>query len=73
MNDRSCIYFLFFLLVLVTYFLYDKVIDNNRLYQICKDQDKTIQLQSEAIAKQNLYINILNNSSNYKSIYSPTH
>lgn len=73
MNERSCIYFLIFLLLLVAYFLYEKTVDNNRLYKICKDQDETIQLQSEAIDKQNLYINILNNSSNYKSIYSPIH
>lgn len=73
MDNRNIIYFLIFLLVLVTYFLYEKSIDNNRLYKICKDQDLTIQLQSKAIEKQNLYIHIMHSSKNQKLKYSPIH
>ena len=71
--DRNVIYFLTFLLVLVTYFLYEKSIDNNRLYKICQDQQITIELQSEAIKKQNLYINVLNYSKNNQLQYNPIH
>ena len=73
MDNRNIIYFLTFLLVLVTYFLYEKSIDNNRLYKICQDQQITIGLQSEAIKKQNLYIYMINSSKNQKLEYSPVH
>lgn len=73
MDNRNIIYFLFFLLILVTYFLHKESTDNNRLYKICKDQDLTIQLQSKAIEKQNLYIHIMHSSKNQKLEYSPIH
>lgn len=46
--------------------------NNHRLYKICQDQQITIDLQSEAIKKQNLYINILNNNY-FKQAYNPIH
>ena len=58
---------------MVTYFLYEKTVDNNRLYKICEDQDNTIKIQSEAIAKQNLYINLMNNAYHQKQDFFPTH
>lgn len=73
MDNRNVIYFLTFLLVLVIYFLYERSIDNNRLYKICQDQQITIELQSEAIKKQNLYIYMINSSKNQKLEYSPVH
>jgi hypothetical protein len=73
MDNRNVIYFLTFLLVLVIYFLYERSIDNNRLYKICQDQQITIELQSEAVKKQNLYIYMINSSKNQKLEYSPVH
>ena len=58
---------------MVTYFLYEKTVDNNRLYNICDDQDNTIKIQSEAIAKQNLYINLMNNAYRQRQDSFPTH
>ena len=72
MDNRNTIYFLIFLLLLVTYFLYEKSMNNHRLYKICQDQQITIDLQSEAIKKQNLYINILNNNY-FKQAVNPIH
>lgn len=73
MGCRDTNYFLLFCLIIVTYFLYKESTDNNRLYKICVDQDETINLQSKAIAQQNLYINLLNSKNNNKSLYSPIH
>lgn len=73
MGRRDTNYFLLFCLIIVTYFLYKESTDNNRLYKICVDQDETINLQSKAIAQQNLYINLLNSKNNNKSLYSPIH
>ena len=73
MGCRDANYFLLFCLIIVTYFLYKESTDNNRLYKICVDQDETIYFQSEAIAQQNLYINLLNSKNNNKPLYSPIH
>lgn len=67
MRDNSVLYFLFFLLALVTYNLYKESQDNERLYKICTDQEETIQLQSKAINSQKVYINHLQYS--YNDLY----
>jgi regulator of RNase E activity RraB len=67
MRDNSVLYFLFFLLALVTYNLYKESQDNERLYKICTDQEDTIQLQSKAINSQKVYISQLQYS--YNNLY----
>lgn len=67
MRDNSVLYFLFFLLALVTYNLYKEGQDNERLYKICTDQEETIQLQSKAIDSQKVYISQLQYS--YNNLY----
>ena len=67
MRDNSVLYFLFFLLALVTYNLYKESQDNERLYKICTDQEETIQLQSKAINSQKVYISQLQH--NYNNLY----
>ena len=59
MRDNTILYFLFFLLTLVTYNLYKETQENKRLYKICVDQEDVIQLQSKAIDSQKIYINEL--------------
>lgn len=67
MRDNNVLYFLFFLLALVTYNLYKESQDNERLYKICTDQEDVIQLQLEAIKSQKVYINHLQYS--YNNLY----
>lgn len=67
MRDNNILYFLFFLLALVTFNLYKESQDNERLYKICTDQEDTIQLQLEAINSQKTYISQLQYS--YKNLF----
>ena len=67
MRDNSVLYFLFFLLALVTYNLHKESQDNERLYKICTDQEDTIQLQLEAINSQKVYISQLQYT--YNNLY----
>lgn len=67
MRDNSIIYFLFLLLALVTYSLYQETQENNRFYEICTDQEDVIKLQLEAINSQKVYISQL--QYNYNNLY----
>jgi hypothetical protein len=69
--DKNFVYFLSFILLVVVYFLYEESIENQRLYKICQDQEEVIQLQTDAIARQNLYINLLVNKTVNRSSYIP--
>jgi len=69
--DKNFVYFLSFILLVVVYFLYEESIENQRLYKICQDQEEVIQLQADAIARQNLYINVLVNKTVNRSSYIP--
>ena len=73
MADKNISYFFLILLIIVTYFLYEKIKECEKLYKICQEQDDTISLQSSAIAKQTLYINLLNSKDYKNPIYSPVH
>ena len=53
--------------------IYEKTNECEKLYKICREQDDTISLQSSAIAKQTLYINLLNSKDYKNPIYSPVH
>ena len=70
MRDNSVLYFLFFLLALVTYNLYKESQENERFYKICTDQEDVIKLQSDAINSQKVYISQL--QYNYDSLYYGT-
>lgn len=67
MRDNSILYFLFFLLALVSYNLYKESQENERFYKICTDQENVIKLQSEAINSQKTYISQL--QYNYNNLY----
>lgn len=67
MRDNSILYFLFFLLALVTYNLYKESQENERFYKICTDQEDVIKLQSKAINSQKAYISQLQH--NYSNLY----
>ena len=67
MRDNSILYFLFFLLALVTYNLYKESQENERFYKICTDQEDVIKLQSKAINSQKAYISQLQH--NYNNLY----
>lgn len=73
MADKNISYFFLILLIIVTYFLYEKTKECEKLYKICREQDDTIYLQSSAIAKQTLYINLLNSKDYKNPMYSPVH
>lgn len=59
MYDKSCFYFLVFLLCLCCYKIYDSSKQLGRLNQICIDQEEVIQLQDQAILAQSVYISEL--------------
>ena len=59
MADKSCIYFLIFITILLSYSLYEESEENSRLYKICIDQEEVILEQGRAIQLQNLYLSRL--------------
>lgn len=67
MKDQNFIYFLVFLVCLISFFLYRSNLDNERLRTICEDQDETMQLQDQAISAQKSYISRL--QYNYNNLY----
>jgi hypothetical protein len=75
MADKSCIYFLFFITILLSYFLYEESEENSRLYKICIDQEKVISDQGRAMHLQNLYLSQLKYYSEGSpgSNFSPIH
>ena len=52
MTDKSCTYFLFVVIIILGYGLYEKDKENSRLYKICVDQEAVIKLQQQAIQSQ---------------------
>jgi hypothetical protein len=75
MADKSCIYFLFFITILLSYFLYEESEENSRLYKICIDQEEVISEQGRAIQLQNLYLSRLKyyQEENFRPNSSPIH
>lgn len=71
MKDENFIYFLVFLVCLISFFLYRSNLDNERLHAICEDQDETMQLQDQAISAQKSYISRL--QYNYNNLYYTNH
>ena len=59
MADRSLIYFLSFLIVIVTYCFYEKHAYSEKLFKLASDQQAVIQKQEKAISAQETYIKFL--------------
>ena len=59
MADRSLIYFLSFLIVIVTYCFYNQYQYAEELYRLASKQDDIIRSQQKAITAQRGYISLL--------------
>ena len=59
MSSQSLLHFLFYLIIILLFTLYDRHQEVNRLYQISLDQDEALIKCKDAIASQNNYIILL--------------
>ena len=55
MLNQNLIHFLFFLVILLSYFLYEESEENQRLYQIAVDSEQSIEDLKKAIQAQQNY------------------
>ena len=73
MVDKNYVYFLMLVVFLLAYSLYKETQENERLFKICTDQEEVIQMQSNAIEYQKMYLNYLNNQLNPQNLSNPVH
>lgn len=59
MSSQSLAHFLFYLIIILLFALYDRHQEVNRLYQISLDQDETLIKCKDAIVSQSNYITLL--------------
>jgi len=76
-QNESLVHFLIFLVILLSYFLYQESEENARFYELLVKSEETIDIQSEAIASQKKAIKQLETAyyllyNKYNMQYSPT-
>ena len=59
MSSQSLLHFLFYLIIILLFTLYDRHQEVNRLYQISLDQDEALIKCKDAIVSQSNYITLL--------------
>ena len=52
MTEKTCVHFLLIIVIILSYFLYEKDKENLKLYKICSEQDSVIKFQQQAMQSQ---------------------